>query len=215
MLATLLLELSLGVYVLLRFKLNQKGRIILALIICLAVFQAAEYFVCTQSGFAVAASRLGYVAVTLLPPLGLYLMSLLTTPLAKLTKVLLMAITTTLITYFAVAPNAFQGYVCTGNYVIFQIGSWQAWVYALFYYSLLAAAIWRGSMQKQAKPSEDNALAIQWLLVGYLVFIVPVAVLVVFQPDSRDAIPSIMCGFAVTLAIILAAKLAPLVMKRA
>lgn len=215
MIATFLLELILALYVFTRYKLNPKGRVILALLVCLAIFQAAEYYVCTGSVLGFEASRIGYAAITMLPPLGLYLMSLLTKPLSKSAKVALMGVTALIVSYFLFAPSAIGGYVCTGNYVIFQIGSWQAWLYGTFYYSLLAAAIWRGCTQAPARPKAKNAKAVKWLLIGYAVFIVPVAVLVVIQPDTRSAIPSIMCGFAVTLALILALKIAPLVQKRA
>lgn len=214
MIATFLLELLLAIYVFTRYKLNPKGRAILLLLVCLAVFQGAEFYVCTQSEFATFASRLGYTAITLLPPLGLYLMSLLTKPLSRMAKIALLSITGILVSYFLLAPSAFQGYVCTGNYVIFQIGTWQAYVYGTFYFGLLALSIIRGCNFTPARPKAINAKAIKWLLAGYAVFIVPVATLVVLQPDTRRAVPSIMCGFAVTLALILATRITPLVQKR-
>ena len=117
--------------------------------------------------------------------------------------------------YFLLADNAFRGYECTGNYVIFQIGRAQALLYGTYYFGLIFLAILKGlhyiySASKRSK----KLLAVQWLLAGYALFMVPVAILTIIQPDTKDAIPSVLCGFAVTLAIVLGAKIAPLSLKR-
>jgi hypothetical protein len=214
MVATFLIESALAIYTVYRYKLTKTGRIILGLLFCLGFFQLAEYFVCTQSVIALTASRAGYGAITLLPPLGLYLMAQLTKPLSpKLVRVMFL-LTFMFIGYFLTARNAFHGYECTGNYVIFQIGVSQFYMYSTYYFGLLAASLWKGTrflMQKQKKGAKSPVL---WLIAGYLVFIIPVAVLVVFHPDTRAAVPSIMCGFAIGLAVILGAKIAPLTLKK-
>jgi hypothetical protein len=116
--------------------------------------------------------------------------------------------------YFLSAPNVFEGYQCTGNYVIFQLGVLQTILYSIYYFGLLLAALFNGGRYLNDPKHSKNTLAIKWLLAGYLLFIVPVAVLSVTNPDTSKAIPSIMCGFAITLAIILVARIAPLYLEK-
>jgi len=47
------------------------------------------------------------------------------------------------------------------------------------------------------------------LVLGYLVFLIPTALANSVKPETRRGIPSIMCGFAVLYAIILALYILP------
>lgn len=213
MVATFVIELVLAVFVIIRYKLTARGRAILAILICLAAFQLAEYFVCTQSSIAYGASRAGYAMITFLPPLGLYLMGLLTKPLKSIALWAMFAVAFMFVGYFLLAENAFRGYECTGNYVIFQIGRAQALIYGTYYFGLIFLAVWRGLMYLENNRAIHKQ-ATRWLLLGYILFIIPVAVLTIIQPDTKQAIPSVLCGFAVTLAIVLGTKVAPLALKK-
>ena len=75
MLATLAIEIILAIYTFWRYKLNAVTRIAMALLICLALFQWAEYNVCEGTIFLdnLGWAKLGYVAITMLPPLGIHL----------------------------------------------------------------------------------------------------------------------------------------------
>ncbi|TSC81996.1 MAG: hypothetical protein G01um101419_692, partial [Parcubacteria group bacterium Gr01-1014_19] len=48
-----------------------------------------------------------------------------------------------------------------------------------------------------------------WFIVGYLSFILPMGVIFVISPATREALASIMCGFAIIFALILALKIVP------
>lgn len=214
MVATFAVEIFLAAHTFIRFKMNPKGRAIIALLVCLAAFQLAEFYVCTQSSFGILASRAGYVAITFLPAIGLYLMSLLTVPMQRKTHYTVFGTTFLVAMYFLFAPNAFKSYECTGNYVIFQMSYLSAFMYGIFYYFLLAAAILRGVEYLVKSRDVSSRSAARWLLAGYAIFIVPVAVLTVLHPDTRQAVPSLLCGFAILLAIILGVRVAPLALKK-
>jgi hypothetical protein len=211
MIATFVIEILAVLYVLYKYKRNTSSLLILLTLLCLASFQLTEYFVCTNSSVALISSRLGFVAITFLPVLGLHLMQRLTGATFnrfRISYLYILAITLSI--YFLSAPNVFEGYQCTGNYVIFQLGVLQTILYSLYYYGLLVVALFCCGRYLNGSKQNKNSLAVKWLLAGYLLFIVPVAVLSVTNPDTSKAIPSIMCGFAVTLAIILVARIAPL-----
>ena len=115
--------------------------------------------------------------------------------------------------YFLIDRTAFKGYACTGNYNIFQIGMRPAIVYAVYYYGWLFTSIgfcfrWAKELKRTGK-GLNRLEAVQGLIVGYLVFLVPTALANTVKPETRRGIPSIMCGFAVLFALILAFYILP------
>jgi len=50
---------------------------------------------------------------------------------------------------------------------------------------------------------------LQWLIIGYLSFMAPMGAVYILFPVTRNAVASIMCGFALCLAVILALKIMP------
>lgn len=215
MVATLIIETVLAMYMVWRYKLNVLGRLIVTALLALGTFQLAEYFVCT--GYGVSAgqwSRLGFAAITTLPPLGLHIMHQLA---GKPNRRLVYASYISMagfITFFLTYHAAFIGHQCTGNYVIFQIGYKMGGAYGLYYYGWLLVAIglgmhWANQLKAQGAESLKKLQAVRGMIVGYLVFLVPTALSNTVKPETRAGIPSIMCGFAVIFAIILALYVAP------
>ena len=75
MVATFILEVAFAIYTIARYKLTPVSRLAVAILIGLAVFQLAEFNVC-EGAFGVDSltwARIGHVAITLLPPLGIQL----------------------------------------------------------------------------------------------------------------------------------------------
>ena len=209
MIGTFFIEILCSVYALWRYKMSLVTRLGVGICINLALFQFAEYFVCTQSTYAIIASRMGYAAITLLPPLGFWLMCELSGKVNKPLVHSLMVLGAFVSVYFLLHKNAFESYECTGNYVIFQIGKAQTTLYSSYYFGLLIAAIARGSYAVFSKHTSKIG-AVKWLLAGYAIFIVPVAILTTLHPNTRQAVPSILCGFAVTLAVIITTRVLPI-----
>jgi len=212
MVATFLIEVTLALYVIVRYHMNSTLRLIVATLGMLALFQLSEYFVCGGLGADSSTwSRIGYVAITALPPLGLHLLYVLSGRQSRKLVVAAYASMALFMSYFLVSPTAFVGHECTGNYVIFQIGMTASRAYGLYYYSLLLAAMltgWRWMMNAK-KGQKKMRQQIGGLVVGYLVFLVPTGIANSVKPETRSGIPSIMCGFAVLFALILALYIAP------
>ncbi len=74
MLATFIAEVAMAVYVFVRYKMNTVTRLVLAILFILAIFQGVEYQICAGY-FNTYLAKVGFVAVTLLPALGLHLIS--------------------------------------------------------------------------------------------------------------------------------------------
>jgi hypothetical protein len=215
MLATLLIELSLAIYTVWRYKMTALTRVIGATLVMLGTFQAAEYFVCTGSAGNVEFwSRLGFVAITTLPPLGLHLAYILAGKSGRKLVGLAYASMAAFIAYFTLYSQAFTGYECTGNYVIFQLHIKSGGTYAVYYYGWLLTGLglgwrWANEFMRQGKDSLAKLQTIRALMIGWLVFLVPTAIANTVSPESKRAIPSVMCGFAVLFALILALYILP------
>jgi hypothetical protein len=190
-------------------------RLALITLLALATFQLAEYYVCTGIGsMAVPWSRVGFVAITLLPPLGLHIMHILA---GKRQRRLVYAAYATMagyIGFFLVAPGIFTGHQCTGNYVIFQFTPNVTGTYTVYYFGWLLAGMglgakWANELKAQGKKVLRQLQTVQGLILGYLVFLVPSAISMAIKPDARRGIPSVLCGFAILYALLLALYIMP------
>lgn len=206
MLATFIIEIVLAVYVVMRYKLDTVGRLVVGLLLALAAFQVAEYNVC-EGGWIdpMLASRLGYVAITLLPPLGIHLIYALAGSQKRPLLVPAYVSGAVCAVIFLLLTGTLTGNVCQGNYVIFQMAPWSVVVFSLYYFGWLGAGVWQCRRLARGKELKTQK-ALQWLAIGYLAFIIPTTVAHIVQPETLQAIPSVMCGFAVLLAVILAAQ---------
>jgi hypothetical protein len=209
------IEISLAAYTLWRYKMTVLGRLVVSMLSALAIFQLAEYFVCTGYGLhAEQWSRLGFVMISTLPPLGLHMLHVLADK-PKRTAVKLSYITLAgFVGFFLTYHAAFIGHQCTGNYVIFQMGPRVGGTYAVFYYGWLSTAIilgarWADELMKQGVKARKKLEVVRALIVGYLIFLVPTALANSVKPETRAGIPSIMCGFAVLLTLILVLYVMP------
>lgn len=211
MLATFMIEIGLALYVGWRYALDSVAKLAIAILFFLAVFQLAEYNIC-QGSFGVDSlswARIGYVAITLLPPLGLHLASRIA---GRRNRTLLVAAYGSAVLFagfFAFTGQGISSSACLGNYVIFQsVPSAVPW-YALYYYGWLVVATMY-CLHHAKKASESHVRrALKGLAAGYLVFVVPTTAVNIVDPATIKGIPSIMCGFAVLLAIALAGVVLP------
>lgn len=216
MIATMITEVGLAVYALWRYRMSALIRLALVTLICLATFQLAEYYVCTGIGsMAVPWSRVGFVAITALPPLGVHIMHVLA---GKPGRRLVRAAYATMalfMVFFLATPGIFTGHKCTGNYVIFQFTPDVTGAYSVFYFGWLAAGIglgakWANELKApQGQRAKRQLQTVRALIIGYLVFLVPSALSMTIRPGARRAIPSVLCGFAVLYALILALYIMP------
>lgn len=214
MIATFAVEIILACYVLWRYKLTRISRLVVLILLFLAIFQLAEFMICGGLGLeGIEWARIGYVAITLLPPLGIHLGSNIIKSHSWYITWGAYALAAVFIIYFTFASQSITGQVCRGNYVIFDMASFAVGLYTLYYYGLLFAGIslfLRWAKQAQAQ----QAKALRMLAVGYGAFILPTATANILDVNTIAGIPSIMCGFAVFFAFILVGWVVPGVVRR-
>ena len=207
MLSTFVLEWLLVIASLIRFRKTLFGQLSSLLLILLATFQLAEYLICTQAPTLIWA-RLGLVAITLLPPVGLHLLAVISGRLQAVRLSYGLALLFSLL--FLLWPGVTNQPTCGGNYVIFHTSYSVAVAYAYYYLGYLLWGLWEALSTYRASSDHQLRNLLTWMMIGYLSFMVPMAVVYLMNPTAREAIPSIMCGFALLLAFILSFKILPL-----
>lgn len=203
-LATFLIEMSFALYVWYRYKATTFSRLCIAVFLCLGVFQLSEFLICTY--YTPYWIKLGYVAITILPALGIHIISVVT----KRHSVLMTAsygIAALLIFIILFVPSLELRAVCQTHFVEVFNSSWFAVMHVGYYAFFVTAAMYTlwYSLQKHIGDTKEE----KWMLIAYIAFVLPSLVLIYFKFISHLALPSVMCGFAVFLAIILALVVIP------
>lgn len=220
MILTFFIEIFCAFWVLIKYRKSIYSKIIIGLLLCLAIFQFAEYMVC--EGVIIFNSetwaRIGYVAITFLPPLGFHLGARIFDPKVKNKYLNWLVIGSYLVALlfgglFLSLNTNFHDQTCLGNYVIFSISPNLVYSFAAYYYIALALGIvmaWAGSKKVKDKNRQS---ALLWLAGSYFAFLTPTTLVNIINPETIRGIPSIMCGFAILLALILIWQVAPRVLK--
>lgn len=211
MLATFAIEIFLAAYAIYRYRSDKIAKITISILVLLAVFQLAEYNVC-EGAFGLDSltwSRLGYVCITFLPALGIH--ALLT--IAKRSSPILLAGVYALATAFAIffltVGHGLTSSVCNGNYVIFEVNPQINTLYMLYYYGLEVLAVFMTWSLAQKTKVKKTRNALYGLMVGYLCLLIPTTTVNIIDPETIRGIPSIMCGFAILLSILIITVVLP------
>jgi len=211
MLATLILESGLAAYVFHRYRKGPFAKIATLILLLLAAFQLSEYQICTNRN-AIFWSRLGLTAITLLPVLGLYLISLVSRKQHFLR--LGYGAAAVSVALILVAPPDLISPFCAGNYVTFGGPEVLYRFYAAYYFGFLLIGIWESIEALNLSRSKRVHRILRWMVIGYLSFMLPMGIVYAFYEPARMAVASIMCGFALGLAFILALRIVPEYYKR-
>ena len=206
MLATMIIECGLAAYTFFLYRKGLFAKVVVAVLLSLAVFQLSEYQICGNH-HPLFWSRFGLVAVTLLPVLGLYLVSLVSHKkhFLRLGYVAAGAFVITIL----MAPRDMISSFCGGNYIIFS-GSRELFKFFSGYYlGFLLLGIWESLEAMSATRSKWLQLTLKWLIVAYLSFMLPMAIVYAVYAPARVAVASIMCGFALIMAFILTFQIVP------
>ncbi len=185
------------------------SRLIVSILVFLAIFQGSEFSVCGHTSLEPGLwSRIGYGAITMLPPLGLHLAYAIAGKKSKYLVPLAYLTCAAFLTYFVGFTDAITGQTCYANYAVFDTHKASSQLYGMYYYGWLMISTyvswqWAHDLKKQQRA------ALYALCAGYLSFLIPTTTVNLIDPSTISGIPSIMCGFAVILAFILVGKVAP------
>lgn len=218
MIATFLIEIVAAILLYLRYQSTTTRQLIIAILLCLGIFQLAEANVC-EGWMELGGdfwSRVGFISISLLPPLGVHLATKLFSKKPAFARVLTMLAYLScgvFVGMFLLLDGSITLNQCLGNYVIFKMLADASVLYGFYYYGWLLIGVWLCFVVSKTQ-SPQARLALKWLGIGYLLFMLPTTLVNIIDPNTIAGIPSIMCGFAVLLAITLLTKVAPLSLKK-
>ena len=208
MLATFLIEFSLALYTVWRYKMTTVTRLAVGILLALGIFQLAEYMICGGLGLTnIDWARAGYASITLLPALGIHMLVAISGK--KMPGLIRTAYATCIafVGFYVLNTGSISGHTCASNYAIFYTESFSAQLFTIYYYGWLMVGTVMAWMWGMEKP--EKRVALHSMMIGYLVFIVPTTAFNIVEPSTISGIPSIMCGFAVLLAVIISGKVLP------
>lgn len=208
MLATLVIEFSLAIYTVWRYKMTKVSRLAVVTLTALGAFQLAEYMTCGGLGLTNTDwARFGYISITLLPALGIHMI----TAIAGKKKPWLVnaayATCAAFVAYYAFHADAISSQACYANYAVFYTAHISSLFYGIYYYGWLLIGTWLALDWSNHIPK--RRVALRAMALGYLVFILPTTFFNIIDPTTIRGIPSIMCGFAVLFALAIAIKVLP------
>ena len=209
MVATFLIEIGMAIYTVIRYKWDSLTRIVAAMLVLLGVFQLAEYSICEGLGLTSEIwSKIGFAAITALPPLGIHMIA--TVARRPVAPLVVAAYGTGLVWLLLfITQDLFKGFGCGGNYVIFSLEEGWDVFYGAYYYFWLLAAVAVGINYWATLKNKYQRKALFWGAAGYLSFILPTSIITIINPSTSAGIPSIMCGFAIILAVLLVVMVLP------
>ncbi len=172
---------------------------IISLMIFLQVYQLMEFLVCIGIDPNII-GRMGLVSITFLPPLGVLLTSYVT-KLKHWINWSGILVGIGLSVYYCIVPNAFTDLTCNPFYATYNypLGNF----YGIFYFGyiiwalLLIIIAFIVNRKKSKKDLNRNAIIV---LIGYISFLLPMAITVIIDFSTKPSISSIMCKYAILLA---------------
>ena len=198
-LATFFIEFLLAFYVLFKYKLTKFGNLTVATLLCLGTFQLTEFLICTTS-YGDLATKVGYIAITLLPALGIHSI----TVIARKNNLMVISAyiyAALLVVGIIFIPDINLQTSCMPLYVDVKVSDWFSILHYFYYAFYVFGAIYitLNSLRKHIGDAKEE----KWLILAYAAFLVPSEGLFFLRIISSTAVPSVMCAFAVFTAIIL------------
>lgn len=193
-----------ALYAAVRYKRTWLVKLAIATLLLLGTFQLAEYMICAMGG-GEGWAKIGLVAITLLPPLGLFLADAAAGKKpgnAAHDNLKIGLALSALAVIIPVSP------VCRGNYAIFEYDWRFGAIYGTWYLFVIGLTAWRLYTTAKKAPKARRPV-LSNLLIGYAAFLVPTAAVVLAAPQAYPGVPSIMCGFALIYAAILTFRVLP------
>ena len=146
----------------------------------------------------------------MLPPLGIHILATLKN--FKYSKYVIASAylsAALFIGWFLIYTHSLQHHTCLGNYVIFKVYANAAWLFAFYYYVFIIAGLVLSARLASRTTDRKLKQALYGMSLGYAAFIIPTTTANILIPTTIYGIPSIMCGFAVILAIVIVTIVLP------
>jgi hypothetical protein len=177
-----------------------------AILLFLAGYQIVEVGICSVAPGYGFLPRLAFMVVTWLPPLGILLVARLLGPGARAARAFaysMFAFGLGIVAWILADTSFASLSVCNAVYARYENPEPQFLVYSGFYWlGLLGLVLLSAYGAVRPRDPHDGRLSKQ-ILTGSVSFLVPAMITSTFVPAAKGALPSVMCHFAVLLAVFL------------
>ncbi len=172
---------------------------IASMLVLLQLYQLAEFLICIGVNENIT-GKIAYTIITFLPPLGYFLSS----------KVvgwkfpdywIGFAAATGFSLYYIVTPGSVGLVSCNPFYAVYSVH--HAFYYGIYYMGILVYSIFFLAAHLIFRRSKVDRKSSLFVLLGYLSFLVPMYLMVWVDSYFANKVTSIMCKYALLLAIIL------------
>ena len=174
------------------------------LLLLLAVYQILEVIICTAPQSSIFFSRLAFIVIAWLPPVAILLISQLF-PTKKKAIYWFTGLTFTialLISIWLLIDKSFvTGSVCSIIFARYSNPMPQYIIYAGFYHLGMLGMLFLSAHGVIICKDHKQRLLLGQMLMGSLAFIIPSLITVIAVPYTKGALPSVMCHYALFLAI--------------
>jgi hypothetical protein len=209
--ATAGFEIAVAGWALTLVRAKERGRRVVSLttgtiLLLLAGYQLTEVAICADVGAAGFLPRFAFIIVTWLPALGLLLIAFLHRPRSRFlygSAWAMLAVSAAIVAWIALDRSFASASVCNAVYARYAHAQPRFQFYAFYYWAgLLGMIVLSGyAIRRSEDPRRRRLLA--HVEMGTLGFVLPSLVLSYFVPAMQDALPSILCHFALFLAVAL------------
>lgn len=182
-----------------------------AILLLLAAYQIVEVLVCSRAPVYGFMPQMAFIVVTWLPPLGLLLIAQLSPSQSYVNYAIsyfMLAVALSLVIWIALDDRFVSDSVCNVVYAKYATPMPRFQIYSWFYWLGLLGMIVLPALGVRSSDDPDQQRLLKIVLIGSLTFIVPAVVVTHFVAPAQGALPSIMCHFALVLAIFLARLIA-------
>ncbi len=205
--ATALFEIIVAVWALLGAGRKKIIYTSSAILLLLAAYQILEVVICTAPQSSIFFSRLAFIVIAWLPPAGILLIALLF-PSGKRGVYWFTGLTFTVALLISIWLLIYKGFVtgsvCSIIFARYSNPMPQYIIYAGFYHLGMLGMLFLSAHGVMICKDHKQRLLLGQMLMGSLTFIVPSLITVIAVPYTKGALPSVMCHYALLLAIYIA-----------
>jgi hypothetical protein len=174
------------------------------ILVLLAGYQLTEVGICANTAAAGFLPRLAFIIVTWLPPLGLLLIAGLHRPRSRLmdgTATTMLAAALAIVAWIAIDRSFVHASVCSAVFARYTSIMPRFMVYSGFYWAGLLGMILFSGYGARTCVDQHRRRMLRYVFMGTLAFVLPSLAVSWYVPPTEGALPSIMCHFALLLAI--------------
>ncbi len=178
-----------------------------AILLLLAAYQLVEVLVCSKAPAYGFMPQMAFIVVTWLPPLGLLLIAQLSPSPATVNYAIsyfMLSVALALVVWIALDDRFITDSVCNVVYAKYSSPLPRFQIYAWFYWVGLFGMVALSALSIKRSTQADQQKLLKLVLYGSLGFIVPGVLVTRYVAPAQGALPSILCHFALVLAVFLA-----------